>query len=100
MGRGLRAENYLDGRAPVFSPKATRFGMRQGEDAALKRQYLFNHPSVEPMARQMTVPGNPEIEKILRQVGHTPSAPIPLFGKAHRALGRILTRGQGTGIRF
>jgi hypothetical protein len=84
-----------------------------GEAAELGRKVVAPHAShlgVEPIVReQLHAMGDPAavrvmgkartlnpddafVQKAIRQVGGTPDAPIPLGGKQHRALDRILSR--------
>ena len=99
--------------APV-DPTLNRMAFQHelGEAAEFGRNQVFPHAShlgVEPIIRenlsslgdpeaqtlmQQLRQGNPDdllVSKLLRSVGATPDAPIPLEGAQHRALNRILT---------
>lgn len=84
-----------------------------GEAAEMKRPVVAPHAShfgVEPIVReQLATVGDPEavqalsqmrqmhpddrfVQKAVRSVGGTPDSPIPLGGRQHRALDRIMAR--------
>lgn len=93
---GLSVLHHELGEASEFgkdriAPHASHMGV---EPLVRERFALSNDPEAfKTMHRIRGIhPDDELVQKAMRQVGATPGAPIPIGGKAHRALDRILSR--------